>query len=202
MGPFATWRTASAAGRRAAPRIATLVAASAVAVLVGACAGAPPGATVVAGQRTRVALTDVTSGRSFVLQNASSGSAHEVYSERSGDQAVKVVADPDLQQLLDVLADRGMFETAAEQPARDARDLLIVEAAGRRWVWSRRLRGIDATELQFHEARSYFLTFYNQVMAYHAGDIDKQGLQDENARAQQGGEAAKSRLEQYQRRDR
>jgi hypothetical protein len=198
MGPFDSWRSAAGRGRRNRPTRAAL---AAIPLLVAACASSRP-VQVVQGQRTRVVLTDVAAQRSFALQNASSGAANEVYSDRSADDAVKVVTDANLQQLLDVLATQGMFERAAAAAAPDARDLLVVESGGRRWVWSRRLRGIDAAELPFHEARSYFLTFYNSVVAWHAGDVDRQGFAAEQARAQQGGEAARQRLEQLQRRDR
>ena len=123
---------------------------------------------VTAGQRTRVVLDVVSSNRTFVLQNESSGPRDLVYGDKSVAAGTKVVDDAQLQQLLDVLAAKGMFAQAADKPAPDARDVLAVEHGGRTWCWSRRLAGQAAAELPFHEAKAYFLTAYNAAVAYRA----------------------------------
>jgi hypothetical protein len=168
--------------------------------LLAACAGAPDVArspvAITRGERTRVLLTEVASGRTFGLQNASSGSAEEIYSAADSNRSLKVVADANLQELLDVLAAAGMFTKAGDQPAPGARDLLVVDMPERSYVWSRLRRGIDPAEQSFHEARSYFLTFYNQVTAFHNVKMDPDALRAENERVRRSADAARARLEQ------
>src|SRR5262245_9383064 len=169
--------------------------------LGAACAAAaaplPRALTIEPGRRTRVLLTEVKSGRTLVLQNASSGKPSEDYSDRDGDQFVKVAGDADLQQLLDVLAQQGMFEHPAAVPG-DARDLLVVDTGERRWVWPRRLFGLQEAEMPFHEARAYFLTVYNQALALRSGDLQKADLQAERARVRSDSDAAQKHLQGLQ----
>lgn len=142
---------------------------------LSACASTPElprEIEVRAGRRTRIELVDLRRNLSLVLQNASSGSAEAVYSDELGSLATKVVADADLQKLLDVLAQQGMFASATATPAPDASAAIVVDQDGRRWVWSRPAATLEnvAAIQTFEEGRGYVLTVYNAATAYHALD--------------------------------
>lgn len=118
------------------------------------------------------------SGRSFALQNLSSGSRPEVYSDTRGTTLAKVLPDADLQQLLDVLASKGMFLRASAAHAPDARSVIAVEQPERAYYWSRPAvdpsKGPDDQPLvkAFDEGRAYVLAIYNSEIAYHAGSLE------------------------------
>lgn len=113
-----------------------------------------------------------TSGQAFTLQNASSGSPSEVYSDQRADRMTKVVSDGEVQALVDILAEHGMFEHGAPAAPPDAREALVVEFPGRRWVWTRSRRPGDPAEAAFQDARGYFLALYNSSVAYHSAPTD------------------------------
>ena len=150
-------------------------------LLLAGCAGSssqlPRVLTVEAGRRTRVAITDA-SGRSFVLQNQSSGSRNEVYRDPGARTQPKVVPDGDVQVLLDALAARGMFARASEVAVPGARSVISVETPERSWFWSRppvdpsRAPSEQPAVLEFDEARGYVLAVYNSEMSFHSGTID------------------------------
>jgi hypothetical protein len=156
--------------------------------------------TIHEGERTVVRLH---SGASLMLtlENASAVTSTTVYgTARSPDElGRKVVADADLQALLDVFAERGMFAQALAEPPRDARDLLIVDSGGRRWQWARRQPGVQAAEQDFHEARAYFLSLYNSSVAFHGTDASRPNFTGEQVRASTAAASARARLEELRR---
>lgn len=145
---------------------------------LAACTSQPqlPRALVVApGQRTRIELVDFGTKVSLVLQNGSSGSLADVYSDSRGTVSTKVIADEELQQLLDVLAAQGMFAAAGAAAAPEARAAIVVEQPDRRFVWSRprpRPDNLDAVRA-FDEGRGYVMTVYNSATAFHALDEEE-----------------------------
>jgi hypothetical protein len=167
-------------------------------LLFAACAVSSSAAPrIEAGQRTRVLLTDTRSGRTLVLQNLSSGSRNEVYRDSNGDAMVKVIDDRELQQLLDVLAMKGMFDLAGPAPAPGARVLLAVEQAGRAFVWSRPPASTETLDQvrAFDEGRGYVMTVYNAAIAHHASDLRdsdsaqmRELVEKDRARRGQGGQ--------------
>lgn len=168
---------------------------------VGAgCAGEPPlrrSVAVAAGAPTVVRYLDVKGTMALSLQNASAGVATDVYRADSGtiDPGAKVVADAELQALLDIFSERGLFAVAANEVPADALDALIVQQDGQRWVFPRRLRGVQQAEAAFHEGRAYFLALYNDVTAYHGTGADRPDFQSEQRRAADDGRAARAKLE-------
>jgi hypothetical protein len=151
----------------------------------GGCVGGPNLSReleVRPGERTTVRLMQFQQNQVLTLQNASSGSANEVYSDRRTDPLAKVVDDAQLQALLDVLAEKGLFKLGAASVPPDARDALVVQQNDRRWVFSRRLAGMQQEELQFHEAKAYFLSVWNGATSYHSADVDRADLRAEQAR--------------------
>lgn len=182
-------------------RFAVLLAAG----FLAGCAGGPGPSraiTIEAGRPTRVLLQQIQQRQTFLLQNASSTSAADFY---RGDMPslAKIAPDAQLQALLDILAGKGMFQDGGmlqhgqgNVPA-DARDVLAVEQGGRTWTWVRRQAGVQADEMAFHEARSYFLDLYNQSQAYHSSDRGLD-LKAEQARVRREAEAAKAKLQQLQ----
>lgn len=181
------------------PRISAVLRIAAF-LAAAACASGPSlprGLQIEPGKRTTVRLMQFANGLAFTLQNASSGSAADVYSDPKGDQQTKVLADAQLQALLDVFTDKGMFAQGTTSVPADAKDALVVLHGERRWVWSKR----SATDQQFTDAKGYFLELYNQATAYHgnsgtrrAGD-NRPDLKAENDRVRREAAAAKRKLE-------
>ncbi len=169
----------------------------AAALFVAACASAPGRArdvVVTAGEPIKVSLLQVQDGLRFELQNASAEDRAAVYSDASTNPLAKVVPDEQLQRLLDVFAQSGLFATAQSTAAPDARDVLRIDRAGSSWTWSRRQRGVQADEARFHEAKAYFLELYNSSTAYHRGQA-RPDFREERGRAREDAEAARRRLE-------
>ncbi len=169
-----------------------------------ACASGPTLARVVTvkeGQPTRMRLF---AGTSLVLslQNESSIAAGALYGEARSPKELgaKVVDDVDLQALLDVFAERGMFPQSLPDVPAEARDVLVVESGGQRWLWARRgLAGDPAAEQAFGDARGYFLALYNSSIAYHGAGQGKPNFGSENLRARSSAADARTRLEQLRR---
>ncbi len=164
--------------------------------IVGCASGPdlPRAVTVTEGQRTVVALQQTASKLLLTLQNDSAARPAEVYSGAADGR--KVVADAQLQALLDVFTANGMFEQSLGAVPPDARDVLTVVQGERRWIWARRQLGVQQTEQSFHEARAYFLQLYNSAVAYHGRPGDERpNFRDENTRAASEAEAAKQKLE-------
>ena len=173
---------------------------------VAGCASGPSLARAVeveAGEATRVLLTQVQGRTTFLLQNASSADHAAFYSDPKDPVLGKVVPDAQLQALLDVFSEKGLFATGLGSVPPDARDVLVVENGGRRWTWARRQPGMQATEATFHEAKAYFLEVYNSSMAYRASDPhNPPDLTAEQARVRDDAEAAKGKLERLRGRQR
>ena len=150
---------------------------------------------VAEGQSTVVALVAANGRLNLSLQNDSAVLPAEAYAARSADASRKIVADADLQALLDVFSELGLFAQASPSAAPDALDVLVVDHGGRRFTWSRRQRGAQSSEKSFHDARDYFLALYNSSIAYH-GTNDRPNFGGENLRAKTTSEAARYRLEQ------
>ena len=124
-----------------------------------------------------MALTDAN-GRMLAMQNLSSGSRTEVYSDRGALAQPKVIRDADLQTLLDALAERGMFANASPAATPGSRSSIVVETPDRAWIWSR--PPVDPTKSpneqpmvgRYDEARAYVLYVYNSEMSFHAGSVE------------------------------
>lgn len=154
------------------------------------CAGVPSlprAVTVEEGRRTTVRLIQFADGgRAFTLQNDSSGRAVEVYSDTQIDPATKVVSDVQLQRLLDVFADSGLFVGASSSVPAEARSAIIITQNGRRHA----LHGAfyeAARKQAFSRAQAYFLTVYNGATAYHSADLHRRDLEAERDRARRDG---------------
>lgn len=169
---------------------------------IGLAAGCSSGPTLAravaieAGEPTRVLLMQLQGGSTFLLQNASSADRPEFYGDPTSQVLGKIVADEQLQALLDVFSEKGMFAASLGAVPPGARDVLVVEQGGRRWTWARRQPGVQAAEAVFHEAKAYFLEVYNSAMAYRGSDPrQRPDLAGEQERAQRDGAAAKGKLE-------
>jgi hypothetical protein len=172
-----------------------------IASLLAACAGGPGLARdieIEAGRPTRVTLSQVKEARAFLLQNASSTETAEFYADWQQHPLGKVVSDAQLQALLDVFSEKGLFARSLGAVPPGARDVLRVDQGGRSWIWARREAGVQASEAAFHEARSYFLEVYNSSTAYRPSAA-RPDLWAEKERANDDAEAAKNRLEQLKR---
>lgn len=172
------------------------------ALAVAGCAGAPALPRVIAiapGELTTVQLLQVDGKLTLSLQNESAGLAKDVYVGNSADPGRKVVADADLQALLDVFAADGMFAQVVPHVPPDARDVLTVQSGGRSWTWVRRQRGVQQGEAVFHEARAYFLALYNSNIAYHGTGRGRPDFERESSRVQVDAAAATDRLRELRR---
>jgi hypothetical protein len=124
------------------------------------------------GQRTTVQLVQFgdgpsVAGKALSLQNASSLTAPAGTSPATPpDPLTKVVDDEQLQRLLDVFAENGVFANGLPNAAPDAQDALVVSHGGKRWVFSRRKVGLQQEELAFHQAKASFLVVWNSATAY------------------------------------
>ncbi len=151
--------------------------------------------TVVAGQRTTIHLLQVNDNLALSLQNASANEAADIYTQSSADQSRKVATDAEVQALLDVFSDKGMFAASLPDVPSDARVVLLVEQGKQRWYWARRKLGVQASDETFNEARAYFLSLYNGSVAYHGTGKQRPDFTGENARARAEAETARLRLE-------
>ena len=159
------------------------------------CAGAPNLPRVLAvqeGQRTTVRLMQFGSGQTFTLQNRSSGRKVEVYSNNQYDLATKVVADAQLQALLDVFAEHGLFAGATHSVPPEARSAIVIRQGERRYVFHDRNIAADAGQ-RFRQAQAYFLSVYNNATAYHSAEINRADLEAEKNRANSAGAATKQK---------
>jgi hypothetical protein len=169
-------------------------------VLFAQCAsqaGLPHVVTIASGKRTRVLLTQIDSRQTLALQNESSGSQKQIYSDSAGDLAEKVVADDELQRLVDLLAQQGMFQKAGAGAAPGAKELLVVEQDGKRWIWSR-LNAAQTTAdelMAFSRARTYVMAVYNSAVAYHTRKLTGKDLEAERERVLQSSKAALQKAE-------
>ena len=134
---------------------------------------------VESGKRTTVQLVQFgggpsVAGRALSLQNASGVAAAPTNDQATPpDPLTKVVDDEQLQALLDVFTEKGVFANGLPSAPPDAQDALIVSHGGKRWVFSRRLVGLQQEELAFHEAKAYFVTVWNSATAYRGTGKDR-----------------------------
>ncbi len=155
-----------------------LMAPTCLLLLLAACAASSPrlarAITIEPGNRTRVVLQEPSAGASFVLQNRSSGSRAQVYGDARGDAMAKVVDDNRMQQLLDVLAEQGLFAHATATQDASARAAITVEHQDRVYCWTRAPRHKHNTDVirQFDECRGYVLAVFNSETSYHARQLD------------------------------
>ena len=177
------------------PRFAVLLLAAGLVVSCQSAPSLPRSVTIESGQPTHVTLVQVQGGMKFELQNASSGDAAAVYSDAKANPLAKVVPDAQLQALLDVFTQKGMFAASTTSVPPDARDVLAVDQPGRRWTWVRRQAGVQAAEADFHEAKAYFLEVYNSATAWHRGSGARPDLLSEQSRVKADADAAKRKLE-------
>jgi hypothetical protein len=186
-------------------RIASpLASATAAAALLAACASGPTlqrSVVVEPGAKTVVRYVDVKGTLSLSLQNDSAAAPAKVYGADTAtiDPGAKVVVDEELQALLDVFTESGLFAGAANEVPPDALDALVVDQQGRRWVFARRLRGMQQAEAPFHEGRAYFLALYNSVTAYHGAASDRPNFKAEQSRTAGDGRTARQKLEDLRR---
>jgi hypothetical protein len=169
--------------------------------LATACGSAPslPRAVALAeGDKVAVHMVQAKNQLTLTLYNGSAVAAED------GNRQVgaKVVADADMQALLDIFAEKGLFERGLPQPPPQALDLLCVDAGGKRWHWGRTQLGVQAAEANYYEARSYFLALYNSSEAFHDGAAFRQQMgerpnfEDQRGRAARSSAAARNKLEQ------
>lgn len=178
-------------------RTGLLLFAVGAAALLGACAGAPPL------QRSVVVVryVDVKGTLALSLRNEGAGARAQVYGADSAaiDPGAKVVADDELQALLDVFTETGLFASSVGEVPGDALDALVVEQDGSRWVFPRRLRGVQQAEAAFHDGRAYFLSLYNSVTAYHGAAGDRPDFKTEQVRTAGDARQARQKLERLRR---
>lgn len=168
------------------------------------CANGPDLARVVTvdpGQPTLVTMRQGAGKLTLTLRNESAGYADQVY-RTSKDPGIKVVPDAELQTLLDVYAEDGLFQHAlGGSPGAGSTsglDVLTIDQQGQQWHWVRRQRGAQQGDEAFHKARDYFLAIYNGNVAYH-GSTERPNFSSENARAKAEAVAARERLLQLRR---
>lgn len=151
---------------------------------------------VAPGELTTVRLIQVKGHLAFSLQNGSGQAPDQVYTANSNqiDPGSKVIADAELQALLDVFSELGLFAASLDEVPHDALDALIVEQGGQRWVWVRRQLGVQAAEQSFHDARAAFLTLFNSSVAYHGTGTERPNFKAEDSRARQDAARAREHL--------
>jgi hypothetical protein len=173
-----------------------------------ACSSAPRLERALAiqpGQRTTVRLLQVNGSLALSLRNASAQHLNAIYTENSHgiDPGAKVVDDVNLQTLLDLFSERGMFAAGLGAVPAGTRDALIVEQGERRWVWAlsndrlARRAAIERgsrDEQTFHEARAEFLALYNSSMAFHGTGTAKPNFDAEGRRAATDGAKARAKM--------
>jgi hypothetical protein len=165
---------------------------------LAACAGTPDLArsvTLTPGERTTLLLQSYR-GPLLSLHNETSGSAADVYSA-SDDPLRKVVPDVEMQALLDVFTEEQLFPLSLPQAPGGARDVLVLDQDGRRWIWARRGLPADPRDAAFQKVQSYFLALYNGNTAYHSAiDADSPpSFENEAAKKAREAREAKAKLE-------
>jgi hypothetical protein len=173
-----------------------------------ACSSAPDlkrEVTVVGGQLTVVRYLQLGSSLALSLRNVSAQAPTAVYGTNSYDvdPGAKVVDDVNLQTLLDVFATLGLFAASYTEVPPGSQDVLMVEQAGRRWVWAvsadkrariAALQRGDQSEQKFAEARAEFLAMHERSMSFHGTGDARPDFKAENARVKgTGGKSGSGR---------
>lgn len=159
----------------------------------GTVAGCASGLRVVDGEPTRLVLSQRDNQLTLTLVNQSAAGQLRakptrdgaVYEANSSDAGRKFMKDDELQGVLDVFAQAGLLAASSPTPAPDAIDVVLLECNGQRHCWSRRQRGMQASERPFHEARALFQAAYNSVTAWHGRGDQPFDFQAERRRAQE-----------------
>ena len=159
----------------------------------GPVAGCASGLQVVEGQPTRLVLAQRDNQLTLTLVNLSAAEQVRqaptrdgaVYEANTTDAGRKFMKDDELQGVLEVFEQAGLLTASSPAPAPDAIDVVLLEAGGRTYCWSRRLRGMQASERPYHEARALFQAAYNSVTAWHGRGDQPLDFQAERRRAQE-----------------
>lgn len=172
-----------------------------LAALFAACAGGGPvrraAVAVEPRQATRVSLTQLSPMQALVLTTRGGRSQAEIFESNPPDALLKVLDDGEMQGLIDVLDQQGMFAATRSMPPPDARDVLVVEHGDRRWLWWRtKALGQQPDEMPFHQAKAAFLAVYNDAMAFRDGRGTD--FEAERQRTRAAGESARQKLLQLQ----
>lgn len=133
----------------------------------------------------------------LTLRNESAGLKEDVY-KQARDTNLKVAPDGELQALLDVFAEEGLFARAANA-ANAGPEVLQIEQGDRVWSIARPAGNDPQGKANFHQARQYFLAIYNGNVAFHGAhqrdaNTERPNFSDANARAKADAEAARERL--------
>ena len=143
------------------------------AIGLAGCSSLPRSLTVRPGVTSTFSLI-YKSGARFTLRNDSGGAPDVVYSGKL-DPMSKVVADAELQALLDVFTAEKLFDLSLPSLPGNSRDVLRLEQGGKTWFWARRGSFTDPREAAFNKASQYFLSLYNGSTAYQTGPSSKDG---------------------------
>ena len=138
------------------------------------CASGPAidrAVTLQPGDEVRVSYRDMARGVRLTLQNEAIETAEALYSRGTGDLAVKVAPDSELQRLLDALATNRFFQIARPDFSEGPRPMLSVEINGQVLTWERQDPSrAEARDLQdFNLCFTYFSYVYNSTESFHAG---------------------------------
>ncbi len=125
--------------------------------------------TLGAGERAEIVFTEGSMRLSMI--NASSISPETAYSKASGDIMTKVIADEQMQRLLDGLSALDFFSRAEPARSREAKAAIEVVHRGRRHVMARRPLKISSVKDvgEFHQCAALVRYFYDNARAYHTG---------------------------------
>ena len=158
----------------------------------GPVAGCASGLRVAEGEPTRLVLVQRDNQLTLTLVNLSAAERVRttttrdgaVYEANSTDAGRKFMKDGEMQGVLDVFEQAGLLASGSPVPAPDAIDVVLLETGGRRYCWSRRLRGMQTSERPYHEARALFQAAYNSVTAWHGRGDQVPDLKAEQRRAE------------------
>jgi len=157
----------------------------------GPVAGCASGLQVTAGRPTRLMLIQRDNQLTLTLVNLSAADQVRTVPTRDGalyeanttDAGRKFMNDDELQGVLGVFEQAGLLASSSPTPAPDALGVVVLECNGVTYCWSRRLRGMQASERPFHEARALFQAAYNSVTAWHGRGDQVPDLKAEQRRA-------------------
>jgi hypothetical protein len=157
----------------------------------GTATGCASGPQLTAGEPTRLALAQGDNQLTLTLVNKSAADKVRrekpkdgaLYEAKTSDPGRKFMDDVELQAVIDAFGAAGLLASGTPTPAPGAIDVVMLECSGQRWCWSRRLRGMQASERPFHEARNLFMAAYNSVTAWHGTSTERGDLRSEDQKA-------------------
>lgn len=167
----------------------------------GTATGCASGPQVAEGEPTRLVLAQGDNQLTLTLVNTSaaakvrSGATRDgaLYEAKTSDPGRKFMADAELQAVVDSFGDAGLLANATPNPVPGAIDVVMLECGGQRYCWSRRLRGMQASERAFHQARNLFNAAYNSVTAWHGTSAERGDLRSEDQKARDARDEAMRR---------